>query len=184
MRVELLERTGEQWGIVETGSMVPMIDPGDRVLVEAICGIQARIGDIAVFQRQNELVLHRIIGRTRQPADGFVEKGDGNLVAGSVSLDAVIGRVREVAKPRSRLRPTRGWQRVVQVAIAWLEWLATRLQGGQLTNTRSAQSIPRGLVSLCCKKGSRWIHRLARTLTRTYISLCVWPRPGAGSEGA
>lgn len=65
---------------VPTGSMQPVLQPGDLILVLPLWGAPPRPGDIAVFRTEPDpsWVVHRIIGGT--PEEGFITRGDNNPV--------------------------------------------------------------------------------------------------------
>lgn len=65
--------------VVETGSMVPALDPGDLVVDRPVRG-DLKVGDIITFKhgQGNDLVTHRIVQIT---ANGIKTKGDANRTA-------------------------------------------------------------------------------------------------------
>lgn len=70
--------------VIATGSMEPMIKPGDVILVKKIVdmeGINAlKVGDIIQFRRNGVLISHRIIDTINDKKEGirFKTKGDNN----------------------------------------------------------------------------------------------------------
>jgi signal peptidase I len=92
--MELYNRKGAGWLPVLTGSMLPLLHPGDQVLIAATRAEHIRPGDIIVFRRNSELYVHRVLKKQRTPGGlRFVEKGDATHQCGFVDADAVIGRV-------------------------------------------------------------------------------------------
>lgn len=82
--------------VVETGSMVPEIYPGDLV-IDAPPGKSAddyAVGDVITFKhgQGNDLVTHRI---TEITPEGIKTKGDANRTADvwTIPLDFVVGKV-------------------------------------------------------------------------------------------
>ena len=74
--------------------MAPLIHPGDRVLVVSIPVEQIRLGDIIVFKRNGDLIVHRVLKKLRNVGNvRFVEKGDGTHVSGLAGGDEIVGRV-------------------------------------------------------------------------------------------
>ncbi len=65
--------------VVETGSMVPALDPGDLVVDRPVNG-DLKVGDIITFKhgQGDDLVTHRIVGIT---PEGIKTKGDANRTA-------------------------------------------------------------------------------------------------------
>ena len=91
---ELFARTGNQWLPVLTGSMSPLIRPRDSVLVTHASENQLCIGDIIVFHRGENLIVHRVINK-RQNVLGtiFQERGDHSPFYRQVSGRDVVGKV-------------------------------------------------------------------------------------------
>jgi signal peptidase I len=83
---------------VLTGSMRPVIQPGDVVMDEPVTPIQARPGDVITFPdpQKSRLVTHRV--KSMKVADGrasFVTQGDANNIVEKwqVPVDQTLGRV-------------------------------------------------------------------------------------------
>lgn len=78
--------------VVLSGSMEPVLSPGDVVIVDASAPI--RVGDVITYQTSAEAVprTHRVVSVAE---DGYETKGDANENAdpGVVPAEAVIGRV-------------------------------------------------------------------------------------------
>lgn len=70
--------------VIATGSMEPMIKPGDVILVKKITDIEGinllKVGDVMQFRRGSILITHRIIEITESEEDGvqYSTKGDNN----------------------------------------------------------------------------------------------------------
>jgi hypothetical protein len=82
--------------IATTGlSMHPLIKEGSTLtFIPAAADRSIIVGDIALFERAETLVAHRIVGRFYQ--DGslcFREKGDNTFLPGFFTADCLIGRV-------------------------------------------------------------------------------------------
>ena len=112
--------------VVLTGSMAPVIEPGDVVLVTALDGGEdVPMGRVVAFRaaapppRDGEVVLHRVVAQ--RPDGDFTTAGDANRDTDSAALrrDAVIGRAR-VLVPWAGL-PVLWWhQGTFVVLAAWL----------------------------------------------------------------
>lgn len=72
--------------LIRDGSTLTFVPPsGDRAIV---------VGDIALFERAETLVAHRIVGRFQQNGSLWLrEKGDNTFLPGSFPADLLIGRV-------------------------------------------------------------------------------------------
>lgn len=82
--------------VIATGSMRPMIYPGDMVLIKRMDGNDVKKGDVIQFKRENIYIFHRIIDITMVNNEKrYVTKGDNNSVKDSelVSPDDVKGKV-------------------------------------------------------------------------------------------
>ncbi len=112
--------------VVLTGSMAPVIEPGDVVLVTALDGGEdVPMGRVVAFRapapapRNTEVVIHRVVAQ--RPDGDFTTAGDANRDTDSAALrpDAVIGRGR-VLVPWAGL-PVLWWHQGNLVALlAWL----------------------------------------------------------------
>jgi signal peptidase I len=88
-------RAGETlWFQVVTGSMVPTLSIGDRVRIDPVKAKEINNGEIAAFETDQGLVIHRIV-RQEQRGTGvrLLEMGDVDLRASWVEEQAVVGRV-------------------------------------------------------------------------------------------
>lgn len=72
--------------VIATGSMEPMIKPGDVILVKKIYKVEeVNTGDVILFQEGNIRIAHRVIEiiEDKKEGTGFKTKGDNNSVADS-----------------------------------------------------------------------------------------------------
>jgi signal peptidase len=85
--------------VIVTGSMQPLISPGDIVIVHKIEGRQAKTGDIVMFPHNDMKVTHRIVAVNNEEGQTtFTTKGDANPSPDSetVLADNVQGKVVQV----------------------------------------------------------------------------------------
>ncbi|RJE49097.1 signal peptidase I [Dehalobacter sp. 14DCB1] len=93
--------------VIATGSMIPMIYPGDVILVDkGVDRMKMSVGTVIQFQRDDILISHRIIGEVVEK-DGtkhYLTKGDNNNSADSqwVKPEDIKGEVVKVV-------PKIGW---------------------------------------------------------------------------
>lgn len=108
--------------VIVTGSMEPMIKPGDLVLVQKVDGAEVRLGDVIQFYdpERKLYITHRVIAFNHADKTTLTTKGDNNTSADRdpVSFGQVKGKVLKV--------------------IPKLGWLTLFL--------RSNQPIPEGVV--------------------------------------
>jgi signal peptidase I len=88
-------RAGETlWFQVVSGSMVPTLNRGDRVRIEPVKAQDIHNGEIAAFETDQGLVIHRIVRQEQQETGvHLLEMGDVDLRASWVDEQAVVGRV-------------------------------------------------------------------------------------------
>lgn len=81
-------------------SMLPLLWPGDVIIIDPIIIEQIAIGDIVVFKQDNRLVAHRLISISNINNSKFLfTKGDSNLKRDEpFSAESLIGIVRNVIK--------------------------------------------------------------------------------------
>lgn len=100
-------------------SMMPLVWPGTRIELERVPAQALRAGDLVLYRRAGEAVLHRVLQRRRTD---LRVGGDALSAVESVPFDAVLGRARgavlfrwQLAEaPRlgaalGRLAPSAGW---------------------------------------------------------------------------
>lgn len=155
---EALEKGWEPSLRVASGSMQPLIQPGDRVTVKHADVDQVKFGDIIVFRLQEVLVVHRVIGRLR--IDGrtfFLQKGDSNLAASPVPSDDVLARVVAIGKAGKTFRLDTLWEKSVNYAIAvcfYLKYIVHQRWRG-----------------LSLKVRAYWLSRFCFKLARVFLSI-------------
>jgi signal peptidase I len=92
--LDLYEKRGKGWLTVVSGSMHPMIKVGDRVLVTRFSPRLAHFGDVIVFRKRDELVVHRIIGRNCVGGTAMImQKGDANAHGSLIDPRSILGKV-------------------------------------------------------------------------------------------
>ena len=76
---------------VMSGSMAPLIEVGDFVLVKEVKNTPIQVGDVITYKQNSQYVTHRVIERLN--SSEFVTQGDANNTADltPVHYDQVIG---------------------------------------------------------------------------------------------
>ena len=119
---------GEQLRLRVNGeSMAPLIHPGDTVIIVYCQPDELRCGDLVLIRRENDLVTHRLIGRTDQ---GWITKGDGSPWADPlVKEDCLLGKAVAIESRGRRISfETRSWKERSRLA-GWLSCVEQRLLG-------------------------------------------------------
>lgn len=149
----------EAWLTTHGTSMLPLIRPGSRVLVEF--GAVPEVGEVVLFTSRDRYVAHRVIARRGGPAaTRLIVKGDAEAHPDrSLAARDVLGVVRAVRWPdeaTSRLAGLggRGGRLVAGVSL----WSGRGARFGR----RIAGWLPRSLQGA----GQRSIATIARVPTR------------------
>jgi signal peptidase I len=85
--------------IVLSGSMTPIMLPGDMIIVKSVDSSELKVGDIIAFSppgsKPNFLVTHRIISTNEGDKPFFHTKGDANNVKDDfkISISNVVGKL-------------------------------------------------------------------------------------------
>jgi hypothetical protein len=122
--IELL-RTGQRARfIAQGGSMWPSVPSRSQIEVEPCPAAQLRVGEIAAFERQGRVVVHRV---ARITPDGLHFQGDNlDHPDGVVASTQVLGRARVVARRPWRTRWPQPGEFTHAVRALW-RWLSPRL---------------------------------------------------------
>lgn len=84
---------------VLTGSMCPLICPGDRVKIMRALWNNCHIGDIIIFKKGNQLIAHRLLLRfSIGIIQIFFQKGDFSKKGCFIKTDQIVGKVIHVVK--------------------------------------------------------------------------------------
>lgn len=104
--------------MVMSGSMMPLINIGERIVVAADKPKNIRIGDVVLFKSGQLLVVHRIIGkRHRSGSVLYRQKGDASLHSELIQLEQIIGKVVAIEKKGKRYDLNQPRWRVVALVI-------------------------------------------------------------------
>ena len=91
------------WVTVNGDSMRPLIDSGDRLLIEPVDSL--RMGDLITFYETSILCTHRVIGKVKKAGElWFQTKGDccGHWDQ-PISPEAIVGKVVAIQKGKKCL---------------------------------------------------------------------------------
>jgi signal peptidase I len=106
---EALRLKGQAWFRVLSGSMYPLIEINDRVLVRDINPAEVRPGDVVLFKSDGVYVTHRVIQFERKGRRPMVlQKGDASAHASLIAPDSIVGKVTAVEKQGRVLDITAG----------------------------------------------------------------------------
>jgi len=96
---ELFHTKGKGWFKIISGSMYPLIDINDKVLVKRIFPSEVRLGDIILFKNDDVLVMHRVIKiEERNGRMMILQKGDASNYASMITPEMILGKVKAIEK--------------------------------------------------------------------------------------
>jgi len=136
-----------------SGSMAPLINTGDQIVIEKIEPAQIGIGDIITFWREDILITHRVIRKfKREHQLYFIERADTSRHHSEVEATAVIGRVIKIHKGDDR-----------EIAFNTVSWLLfNRLVGIGFLASSSAYDIGEKI---------RWVPRpIRRCIGKIFVA--------------
>jgi len=146
LRQELLRSGGVVPGVVEGRSMVPFLQPGDRVLAGP--PDEVRPGDLVVFRRDGRWIVHRVL---EARGDLLLEGGDRVGPTGLLPADQVIGRVVAVRRGGRELKLGSPVVRSTKRLLAWLTLVHAAARPGVGTGRRFRpvpRVVARAVISL------------------------------------
>lgn len=56
---DLYRKKQKSWLTVLSGSMIPLLQIGDKVLIQSVKPAEIRVGDIIVFKNSDKFIVHR-----------------------------------------------------------------------------------------------------------------------------
>ena len=156
------------WFRVASGSMHPLLRIGEQVYIEPATAMQLQIGEIAAFETEAGLVIHRIVQRHQENGDiQLVEMSDVHLRAGRVKSGAIIGRVVAIRKGNTRID--------LQKSIAQKCGRVTARARYRLYTMRFRNKLAQVILRKC----SRLVARLGSWCTRRF---CASSQPNAPTD--
>ena len=118
---------------VVSGSMRPVIEPGDTVLARKTDPSRIRIGDIVAFRTPDFVVVHRIIGAYQQGGRYyFRERGDSVGRSEVFPEESLLGRVTSVEKKGGSLDLESLRWRLANRLLGWSHRLGDALERKRL----------------------------------------------------
>ena len=165
-RIAVLEtwrRDGAEAWIEATGrSMLPLIRPGDRLLV-GFGEQEARLGDVIIFRHGGQVVAHRVVGgRRRDGVRRLIAKGDNEpLATEDVAPSELLGVVRAIDRG-SRGLSTRGLGGVAGGLTARVSRIGGSLTRASARRTSPITKLPLAGAALAARSAlSLWTSSLA-----------------------
>lgn len=92
-------------------SMYPALQEGWNAQVSPVKMKELRIGDIIVFTKRGELIIHRVVGKIKvNDKTVLLQKGDNESVPHSIQEAQLIGKLSRVFNADSREIPLKLWR--------------------------------------------------------------------------
>lgn len=114
---DLLASAGQSRLRVASGSMRPLIQPGDILVCAPAVLKRLRCGDILIVRRAEDFLAHRLI---RRRGEAWYTKGDRlRRLDAPVSEDQILARVVTIERGARRIDLTRWDQQIVQRMRGW-----------------------------------------------------------------
>ena len=156
IRDKLVQGTTFRFRVI-SGSMAPLIEVGDEVVVKRVGTAELRRGDIVLYAADGALRVHRLLARRRQGGMTLlVTKGDASLTPDPPwRQKQLLGKAVAISREHIVLNlESRRWK-----AINRLLGLIAVLQVATLRGARRAKQAVMG------NRGTRWGSVLARIIT-------------------
>ncbi len=159
LHIEAVRKGQSLWFRVTSGSMHPMLRVGEQVLIEPAVAAQIQVGEIAAFETNEGLVIHRIVQRRRENAGiRLIEMSDVHFRAGPLDSEAVVGRVVAIRQGNTRIDLQRPIAQKCGRVIAHAHF--------RFYTMRSSKKLRQVIL----RKSSRLVARLGSWCTRRFCS--------------
>ena len=124
----LFQENGKGWFRIISGSMSPLIEINDRVLVKKVNSSEIKQGDIILFKNDGTSVTHRVIRFSSQNGSAkILQKGDASNYASFIPYDDVIGKVITIEKKGKFLNLNSYQGRAINGFLGWKNSISYRL---------------------------------------------------------
>jgi signal peptidase I len=88
-------------------SMLPTIWPGDTIVVSTADHSQIAAGDIALFRREDDFFVHRVLGKSSAPEE-ILSRGDCMPEPDQpFTSSELLGKVQFIVRGEKRIEPSR-----------------------------------------------------------------------------
>lgn len=152
---DLYNKKQKLWLNILSGSMMPLLQTSDKVLVHTVKPAEIRVGDIIVFKNSDKLIVHRVIRSYN--SSSFLQKGDNTTTAEIVSSKDVIGKVIAIRKGSRIIYPDNGFGKFINLMLTFFSCLVYYFKPGNQVLKRIA----------------RYFFNNAKALLYRFLSLCA-----------
>ena len=125
---DLYNQKQKLWLTALSGSMIPLLQIGDKVLVQSVKPAEIRVGDIIVFKNLDKFIVHRVI--RKYDSLSFLQKGDNTTTAEIVRSEHVIGKVIAIRKGNRIIRLNNGFGMFINLMLTFFSCSVYYLKHG------------------------------------------------------
>lgn len=120
MAAEILQASGMLHLRVTGSSMLPALWPGDIVTLQSVINTQVGVGEVVLFQRDNQFVIHRVSRIPSFQENLIITCGDSMADEDApVGTSELMGRVIGVRRDEKPM-PVSSKRSVFQRSLGWL----------------------------------------------------------------
>ncbi len=167
---ELFQKRGEGWFTIISGSMHPLIDINDRVLVRHVTPLEVRLRDIILFKTDGVFVTHRVIQFDRKDGKTMIlHKGDSSAHASLIAPESIVGKVAAVEKKGRLLDITAGRGKMLNGFLGMKSCIQYRLAERVDRLTERTKNTPGFISARACY---RIVKKPFGVFQRILVKLC------------
>ena len=105
---------------ISSASMSPTLEVGDIVTVNKVEPARIRVGDILAFQVGQNVVVHRITGKSRwHQQRSFHHRGDAGGLTGNIEARYIIGKILSVKRDGHEISLDTPWFSLSNRVLGW-----------------------------------------------------------------
>lgn len=138
---DLHQKKRKLWLPVLSGSMLPLLHIGDKVLVQSVEPSIIRTGDIIVFKELDKFIVHRVIKTYKNERVYFLQKGDNSMAAEIVQSENLIGMVTLLRKKNKLICLNHGSWKIFNYFLIFFSYSTYYLKPRNLILRRIARFI-------------------------------------------
>lgn len=159
LSIEAVQQGHALWFRVASGSMRPLLQIDDAVLIRPARADEIKIGDIAAFTTGEGLLIHRIVHRQQGGTNSrLLQMGDGEVRPGWIEGQTVIGKVVALRRAQTIVdlqHPLARWWNTIIAAVRYWRYAVAR--------STLLHMLARGCTFAICRMGCCSIYTFCRS---------------------
>jgi len=159
LSIEAVRQGHALWFRVASGSMRPLLQIDDAVLIRPARADEIKIGDIAAFTTAKGLLIHRIVHRQQgDTSSRLLQMGDEEVRPGWIEGQTVIGRVVALRRGHTIVdlqHPLARWWNTIIATVRYWRYIIAR--------SPLLHMLARGCTFAVCRVGCCSIHIFCRS---------------------